>query len=344
MSKDNINTLNGEDKVALLLSGLDSQAALGVIQQFSAEHKNRIQGLMQQRAGGSAPSELLDRLMRELAATIARPAKADPALRLVTPDGAERNPTSRRSPGVTDHPQTSDRDAVHDEANINDPISQLRAMDLDRLLAGLEGEHPQTVATVINCLEPQAAGDVLKRLAADTRKLAFLRFGQTSHSPLDLVPRIVQAIVQKCHALSQSPLEEKGDAKYQKMADVLKRLDRTDRTELLAALTEQDSATAALVKDRLYVFEDLRLIEDRSVQKLLAEIDSKMLATALKGAAEDISQKVLNNLSKRGREMVTEEINFMGSIPPAQIQQAQKAVVEVIQRLDQAGELVMVQG
>jgi flagellar motor switch protein FliG len=336
-----MNTQDGEDKVALLLSGLDPRTADNVLQQLSPERKSRIRGLMQQRAQGATPPELMDRLLRELATTVARPPNTGTtaSLRLVTPDEAEQTPTQQAS----SNGNRQGPDAEQQASDLGDPVTQLRAMDLERLLAGLEGEHPQTVATVINCLDPQPAGDVLKRLPPDTRRLAFLRLGQTAGNPPDLVPRIVQAIVQKCHALAESPLAEKADTKYQKLADVLKQLERTDRVELLAALTEQDSATAALVKERLYVFEDLCLIEDRCVQKLLAEIDSKMLAMALKGATEAITEKVLNNLSKRGREMVTEEISFLGNLPPAQIQQAQKAVVEVIQRLDQAGELVIAQ-
>jgi flagellar motor switch protein FliG len=79
------------------------------------------------------------------------------------------------------------------------------------------------------------------------------------------------------------------------------------------------------------------------MQKVLSEIDSKGLAVALKGAPEEITAKVLNNLSKRAQETLTEEIQFLGTVPPAEIQQAQKVIVALIQRMDQAGELVMEQ-
>ena len=99
----------------------------------------------------------------------------------------------------------------------------------------------------------------------------------------------------------------------------------------------------ASVKEYLYSFDDLLVIEDRSMQKLLAEIDSKSLASALKGASDPIKDKVRSNLSKRARETLNEEMELLGTIPPTTIQQAQKAVVEVIQHLDQAGELTMLQ-
>jgi flagellar motor switch protein FliG len=120
-------------------------------------------------------------------------------------------------------------------------------------------------------------------------------------------------------------------------------LEKTDRMELLTALEQEDPQTASGVKEYLYQFEDLLAIEDRSVQKLLAEIDSKNLALALKGAQQEIVDKVLSNLSKRARESLAEEMELSGTVPPRHIQEAQKVVLALFQRLDQAGELVMKQ-
>jgi flagellar motor switch protein FliG len=324
-----MNSINGEDKVAWLLRSLDAKAAAEVVEQLEGSRKSRIRGLMQQHTQDSPNAELLEQFVRDLSRVAAAPNGAA-SLRVVHADDAP--PKAGARPPEPAMPAD----------NSGDVIAQLRAMDQDRLFMGLEGEHPQTVATVINCLEPEPAGDLLKRLSPEARRLVFLRLGQ-SGGPIDLVPRIVQAIVRKCQALAESPIAEKSDVKYQRMAEVLKRLERTDRMELLVALNAQDSETAAMVKDRLYTFDDLRTIDDRSVQKLLTEIDSKTLAMALKGVEEEISEKVLNNLSKRGREMVLEEMSFLGHLPAAQIHQAQKAVVAVIQTLDQAGELVMIE-
>ena len=106
-------------------------------------------------------------------------------------------------------------------------------------------------------------------------------------------------------------------------------------------MQEQEPEAATKVKDLLYQFEDLLRIVDRSMQKLLSEIDSKTLSVALKGASEDILTKVLNNLSKRAREGIQEEIELLGNVQASQVRQAQKTVVDVILRLDQAGELQM---
>src|SRR5262249_48165445 len=145
----------------------------------------------------------------------------------------------------------------------------------------------------------------------------------------------------KCLTRVDNPVEQKTDTKHKKMADMLRLLEKAERIEILGLLDQNDPETAAKVKEFMYQFGDLLSIEDRSMQKLLGEIDSKNLAVALKGAPENIVEKVLGNLSKRARETLTEEMQFLGATSTAAIRQAQKTVVEVIQRLDQAGELVM---
>ena len=135
--------------------------------------------------------------------------------------------------------------------------------------------------------------------------------------------------------------EQTSDARFQKMAELLWTLECTERTEALAALQEHDAAAANQVRELLYQFADLLRLDARSIQKVLGQMDGKVLAVALKGAGDDIKQIVMDNMSKRAREGLLEEMEFLNNLQPDQIQQAQKTVVGVIQQLDQAGEIVM---
>src|SRR5262249_33279099 len=173
------------------------------------------------------------------------------------------------------------------------------------------------------------------------RREASVLLSRGATATAEVVQRVAAATLQKCRTMSEAPADPGDQERYKKMADVLRLMDKADRQEILTALEERDQATADAVKEYLYQFEDLLRIEDRSMQKLLSELDSKSLAAALKGAPEAIRDKVFGNLSKRARETLGEEMEFLGSVPPAQVQQAQQAVLEVIKRLDQAGELVM---
>jgi flagellar motor switch protein FliG len=211
----------------------------------------------------------------------------------------------------------------------------------DRLALGLAGEHPRVIALVLHSLDTTEAGEVLKRLPPELRKLVSVQLGINPAAGIEHLPRIAAALISKCESLKIQGPEASEDTRFKRMADMLRLLEKPDRLDLLAVLEQHDAATATAVKDYLYQFEDLLLIEDRSVQKILAEIEAKVLATALKDAEKAIADKVLANLSKRARESIMEEMELLRSTSGPQIQQARKAVVDVIQRLDQAGELTI---
>jgi flagellar motor switch protein FliG len=223
----------------------------------------------------------------------------------------------------------------------SDPVRALDALPTDLLNAVLQGEQPHTVSLVLNCLDSEKAGQVLRQLTPEMRRDVSVRLSRLASSPPELLARIARALVQKARTLSGKRSDTSADAKFDKMAAMLRCLEKTERLEVLTALEENEPETARRIKELLYQFEDLLRIHDRSMQKLLSEIDSKTLSVALKGANQEISEKVMNNLSKRAREALAEEMEFLGMVPIAQVREAQKAVVDVIQRLDQTGELMM---
>ena len=118
-------------------------------------------------------------------------------------------------------------------------------------------------------------------------------------------------------------------------------MDRTNRQVMLQTLEEADPEKAQRIKDMLYVFTDLERVSDRSIQRLLGEVDSATLATALKNADETLVDRITHNLSKRARATLLEEIEFMGSVSAEQQAGAEKAICDVMSRLDNAGDLEM---
>ena len=214
-------------------------------------------------------------------------------------------------------------------------------MPLDVLIGALHGEQTHTVALVLNSLPIALAGEVLQRLPPAIRREVPVCLSRQGSANPALLRRIAQALLQKAHSAGANAGPAGAAARYEKIANMIRTLEKADRNEALAALQEQEPEAAARVKEMLYTFEDLLRIVDRSMQKLLSEIDSKNLAIALKGAAENITEKVTKNLSMRAKDALQEEMEFLGMVPLAQVRQAQKTLVDVIQRLDLAGELQM---
>jgi flagellar motor switch protein FliG len=336
--------VRGENKIAILLTSLPRPAAESVLARLGPERESRMRALMDQVRTEFSP-DIVENVLGELEETLlhgpqnlpARPrlagntsADADEYLPSVAGRPSHR---SAETTGIALHEPL--RDLPEGDA----AIAELRGLGSDRLVVALEGEHPRGVATVLSCLDAPQACETLMRLPPEIRKEVFSRLGQTAAGTGDVSMRIIQAVVAKSRAAAEVSTESSDDDKAQKMADILKTMERSERLNLLGALAERDEGLAAAVRDRLYVFEDLAQIKPQSMQKLLAEIDPKTLAAALQNAAEDIVENVMSNMSKRARESLTEEMSFLDGTTAAQIQQARKSIVDVVQQMDQTGEL-----
>jgi flagellar motor switch protein FliG len=350
--------MTGQEKAALLLLRLPPTAADGILARLDPERGERLRADMQRFRQEPPPPEVVDQLLNDLEQILREqnlPAVEQPPAGEQAPEAGASPPDE--APAVA---QESDEEgqpaqtapptgeALPDEAAVaSDPLAALREMSgaaagVDRLALSLSDEHPRTIALVLSQLEPDGAGEVLKRLHPEMRREVSLQLSREVSVHPDLVNRIVRTVLAKCRTLAEAPPAATSN-RFKRMAEMLRRLDKPDRMEVLAALEQSDAPTAAQVKEFLYGFDDLLLVEDRSMQKLLAEIDSKTLASALKGASDAIKDKVRNNLSKRARETLNEEMELLGGLPTTTIQQAQKSIVDAIQRLDQAGELTMLQ-
>jgi flagellar motor switch protein FliG len=324
-----------EDKVALLLKHLPEPMTANVLSQLAPVHAARLRALMQRMDQTAPPKEAIDQVLSDFGRILEAAGRDSPQ----SAPAAEK-PAASPPPAVP-KPAASAAATNGKPTDQNDPLAGLYEIPIDRLVAALKDEAPRTVSIVLSYLEATRAGTLLKGLASELRKQVSAQLAKRCSVNAEILERIARALALKSQQSREVVKESTGDAKFQRIADMLRLLDKTERNEMLTALTEEDEATATRVREFLYRFDDFLRIESRSMQKLLAEIDSKTLAVALKGASEAITEKVLANLSKRARESLTEEGELLGTLAPAQVDQARKAVVEIIQRLDQAGDLIM---
>lgn len=329
--------MDGLEKVALLLKHMDGNVVQAVLTRLGPERAEKVRARMQAlgegpqlRAGLREILTELDALVRELAPQAVVPANAAPST----------------VPTIVDRVIADDVSAAREEADTepvkpDDPLQEVRHLAPENLALALQGESPRTVALVLNHLEVEQAGAVYKRLSATLRREVSMHFTRQATPPQEVLRRIAQGIVQKAHRLEQTARPADESDRARKMAALVRQLDRAERLELLGALEEKDLATAQRIKDQLYQYDDILLMENTSVQKLLAELDTKSLAVALKGSSQPIRDKILANLSKRAQETLTEEMELLGSVSGARLEQAKRGVVEAIQRLDARGELLM---
>lgn len=287
----------------------------------------------------SITQQQVDGVLDEFASFL-KTARPEALLRLVGDKDADsagpNRPVDDESPaGGSSAPDVSEFDMSED------PFDDLKRLEPFQTAGALRDEKPRIVALVLSCLEPEQAGEVMGELPGELRNEAFLILKASPTAPEILLRRIVQATVERGCRLDRSSLQSNQEESDHKVAELLRSLSREERAEAMQALEADDPETAARIKDMLYMFEDLAHVEDRSMQKLLAEVDAQMLAKAIKDSEPALFEKVTGNLSKRARESLLEEIEYMGKLSDDEQQEAKKGIVEVLARLDQAGELEM---
>jgi len=314
-----------EQKVALLFEAIGPAASEAVMSRLDPDMRGRIQELLRGGAGLEVTEDERRKVLLEILAFL----KGSSRFRVVGSDTSQEEETSEET-------EAAEEQALSPE----DPIAALQQMEVPRLAAALEGEHSRTAAIVLKCIDGQKAGEVLARLPSEFRKEVFAQLPAVA-APEHITRRVAQAVVNKALALNADEFEKGDDEQYVKLADMLRAMDKDARDEILQALGEQDSETLAKVQELIYRFEDIERMADRSVQKLLAEIDMSSLATALHDAPEQLRNKIFKNLSRRAQETLEEELTLQSSINAAQVAEARKKIVEAMRVIDQAGDLVM---
>jgi len=218
----------------------------------------------------------------------------------------------------------------------NDPIADLNRLDPFQIASAIEDDHPKTIALVLGHMSTRAAAQVLEQLPPETRSEVVVFLTRESTVPAPIVNQVLRSTVQK--AVSVEFREEEVDQSIA-LAELMRSLTKDTRVALMAKLQESDAELASKVKSNLYLFSDVLRLEDRDVQKLLAEVESDSLIIALQRTEQELIDKLLNNLSKRARESIMEEMQYKTGATDEQIEEARKSLVAAIARLDESGEI-----
>ena len=290
--------------VDALLAQLPAPQAESLRQQLNGS--DRTSGTARQRV------QLLNEFGRglQLAASV-----APPALRIHRPEQSPR----------------AEQDAPFNPSG--DPLDDLARMNVHQVARAMEEESPRATAILLARLAPERSAELLSVLPDHQRDAVAREMSQEESAPLLVVERMAHAVVARAALLPAAPPSRTD--RVERLAKVLRAVPKAQRRQMLDAIRAQDDATADAILEKLYVFEDLLKLSDRAVQQLLTEVDAMMLSTALSGASESLSQKVLANLSKRARSALQEEMELRTSPPAREVESARQAISRIIARIDQ---------
>lgn len=226
-------------------------------------------------------------------------------------------------------------------AFVSAPFEFVRRIDPRMLLSFIRDEHPQTIALLLAHMNSDAAALVLSGLPEEVQRDVAVRIATMDRTAPDVVATVEQALEKRLASVAQqSDLSSAGGV--QALVEVLNRSDRGTERLIFEGLELHDPDLADEVRSRMFVFEDIITLDDRSVQQILRQVDTKDLALALKGVRDEVRSKVMANLSSRAAENLEAEIEVLGAVRLKAVEEAQGAVVRVIRALEDAGQIVLV--
>ncbi len=216
----------------------------------------------------------------------------------------------------------------------------LQEVDTNQLLAFLQKEHPQTIALVLTQLNPAQAANVLTELSPAMQVDVMYRLAQMER----VSPETIQAV----ERVLESRIDFSSGASklggVQQAADILNMVGQRFEKNILSGIAKENPDLASEIKNLMFVFEDMINLDDRSIQKILREVDNKELAMALKASSEELKSKILANMSSRAAEMIEEELDYMGPVRLREVEEVQQRVIDIIRRLEEEGQIVIAAG
>ncbi len=218
-------------------------------------------------------------------------------------------------------------------------FSLLKDIDPKQLSSFLQNEHPQTIALILTQLNPQNAAGVLSELSPELQAEVSLRIAVMEKIAPEILTEIEQTLEGHFERTAGGEMSASGGAKA--IAEVLNLIDQSAEKNILQSLEAEDPDLAAEIKNMMFVFDDLILLDDRSIQRLLKEVETKDVAISLKAANDEVKSKIFANVSERVKVMIEEEMEFMGPTRLSDVEAAQSRIVEIVRRLEEEGQVII---
>ncbi|MBS4193981.1 flagellar motor switch protein FliG [Lederbergia citri] len=222
------------------------------------------------------------------------------------------------------------------------PFDFARKADAGQILNFIQNEHPQTIALILSYLDPEKAGQILSELPQDKQTDIAKRIAVMDRTSPEVISEIESILERKLSATVTQDYTQTGG--IEAVVDVLNGVDRATEKTILDALEIEDPVLAEEIKKRMFVFEDIVTLDNRSIQRIIRECDNEDLLLALKISSDEVKDVIYRNMSTRMVETIKEEMEFMGPVRLRDVEEAQTKIVGIIRRLEELGEIIVARG
>ncbi|UCZ51727.1 flagellar motor switch protein FliG [Bacillus shivajii] len=222
------------------------------------------------------------------------------------------------------------------------PFDFARKAEASQILNFIQNEHPQTIALILSYLDSEPAGQILSELPQEVQAEVAKRIALMDSTSPEIVNEVEAILERKLSATVTQDYTQAGG--IEAVVEVLNSVDRSTERTILDALEIQDPELAEEIKKRMFVFEDIVTLDNRSIQRVIRDVENEDLQLSLKVASDEVKEIVFNNMSQRMAETFKEEMEFMGPVRLRDVEEAQTRIVAIIRRLEEAGEIVIARG
>jgi flagellar motor switch protein FliG len=223
------------------------------------------------------------------------------------------------------------------------PFGFLTQADPRQLLSFLQDEHPQTIALVLAHMTATQASQILSGLAAELQADVAHRIAVMDRTSPDIIRQVEATLERKMSSVLQ-PSDLSNVGGLEPLVEIINRTDRATERLILEGLAGRNPELAEEIRSKMFMFEDIVTLDDRSIQLVLRQVETNDLATALKGVREEVRQKVMKNLSERAAENLGDEIEMLGPVRLRQVEESQAKIVQAIRTLEESGQIVISRG
>lgn len=219
------------------------------------------------------------------------------------------------------------------------PFGFLKKVDPQNLLTFIIDEHPQTIALVLSHLPPAYGAEIVKGLPAERQLAVIRRIAHMGQTNPEVIHEVERGLESRMASLMQQSFEKAGG--IDSVAEILNVSDRATERALLESLSQDDPDLVEEIRRLMFVFDDLAKLSDKDIQTVLKNVETAQWAMALKGASPELKKKIMGNMSQRAAAMLNEEMEYKGAVRLSEVEQVQQQVVDIVRRLEDAGEITV---
>lgn len=321
-------TLSGIQKGAILMLSLDQDTASMILKQMAPA---TIEEITRELASlGNVPKEVSYKVVNEFYSLMMAQAWA-------TEGGLDYAKALLKK---SLDPATADKMIQQISQQVQQtPFAFLQKAESENLLTFIQDEHPQTIALILSHLAYPKASEILAGLPSQKQIEVVKRVANMEQTNPEVIREVEKGLESRLSNMLSQSFEKAGGV--ESVAEMLNLIDRTTEKSIMEGLESEDPDLVEQIRRLMFVFEDILLVNDKGIQAVLKEVDNDELGLALKTASDELKNKILKNMSERAATMVREDMEYMGPVRVADVEAAQQRIVDIVRRLEDAGEIII---